>query len=40
VFSGIKKAPASGEGKVDLLVLAVISLIPTIFHPLCKALGK
>jgi hypothetical protein len=36
----MKKAPASGEGKVDYLGLSVISLIPAIFHSLGKALGK
>jgi hypothetical protein len=36
----MKKAPASGEGKVYEEVLAVIALIPAVFHPLGKALSK
>ena len=37
---GHEKTPASGEGKVYEEVLAVIALIPTIFHPLGKSLSK
>lgn len=36
----MKKAPASGEGKVYEEVLAVIALIPAVFHPLGKALSE
>ena len=37
---GHEKTPASGEGKVYEAALAVIALIPTIFHPLGKSLSK
>jgi hypothetical protein len=36
----MKKAPASGEGKVYEEALAVIALIPAVFHSLGKALSK
>ena len=38
--SGMKKTPAKGEGRDYEVALAVIALIPAIFHPLGKSFGE